>query len=453
MKGKNKEIFFVIYFFYSLFLISIFLSFKVSKQCFIFYFLSYTPFIIFCIINELRNKHLLCFLFYAFNLEFLVFMIFRIYYVNVSENSWRVKYTRQEDCIYALQLILLSIIIMFLVQILITNLKRGVYRNGRDVKKEFGLCKNELNMICIVFLIYLYVFFRKFSFGSTRVYTTNRSSVSYEIGLYAIILIMFISFLISVLFFEKEARKSRLYILTLLLYLVEMVSIGFKGYRYILVFIAIEFLFLLFDHGKVSMKKIVQFCIMGVGLYVLMTYIKYWYLGTTYMGINSIGLHERNIFYSFVALINELDGSVYRSENTYANGILLLIPRFISGQFSLVSSGNAIIRYFDQGWLGTGMNMGAYYLAEAYMNFKLFGVMAVSVIMAIVILKLEVIKNMNSFWGKFYYAYVLGQTYNIVYYGFTGYFRTLIYYACFLTLIWISHKCYIAIRTDKNIRI
>lgn len=453
MRYKNKEIFFTTYLFYSLFLISLFLTFKVSKPCFLFFFGSYIPFITFFMINELKNKHLICFLFHAFNLELLAFMTFRIYFVKISENSWRIKYHRQEDCVYALQLILLSIIIMILTQMLITNLKKGIYRKRQDTRKGLGLCKNELNIICIIFLIYLYIFFDKFGFGSTRIYTVNRSSSSYEIGLYAIILMMFISFLISILFFEKEARKSRLYILTLSLYLVEMVSIGFKGYRYILVFIAIQFLFLFFDHVKVSMKKIICFCMVGVGFYVLMTYVKYWYIGTGYMGINSIGLHERNIFYSLVALINELEGVIYRNENTYVNGILLLIPRFISGQFSLPSSGNAIIRYFDQGWLGTGMNMGAYYLAEAYMNFKLIGVVVASVIIAIVIFNLEKIKNINCFEGKFYYAYVLGQTYNIVYYGFTGYFRILIYYACFLMLIGISHKCYITIRTGEKIRI
>ena len=97
--------------------------------------------------------------------------------------------------------------------------------------------------------------------------------------------------------------------------------------------------------------------------------------------------------------------------------------------------------------------MGAYYLTEAYMNLRLFGIPAVSVIMAIVIFQLEAIKNRNRFEGKFYYAYVLGQTYNIVYYGFTGYFRILIYYACFLALIGISHKIYIAMRTGEKIRI
>ncbi len=453
MKYKNKEIFFIIYFFYSLLLVGVLLFFKVSKQCFLFCFVTDIPFITFYMIRELRKKHLICFLFHAFNLEFLVFMIFRIYFADVSENSWRIKYNRQEDCVYALQLILLSMIIMILTQILSANLIGGIGRKRQDGKKGLGLCRNELNIICIVFLIYLSIFFEKFGFGSTRIYTTNRSSSSYEIGLYAIILMMFISFLISVLFFEKEARKSWLYILTLLLYLVEMISIGFKGYRYILVFVAIEFLFLFFDHVKVSMKKIICFCIVGIGFYVLMTYVKYWYIGTTYMGINSVGLHERNIFYSLVALIKELEGTANRSDNTYVNGILLLVPRFISGQFSLASSGNAIIRYFDQGWLGTGMNMGAYYLTEAYMNLRLFGIPAVSVIMAIVIFQLEAIKNRNRFEGKFYYAYVLGQTYNIVYYGFTGYFRILIYYACFLALIGIIHKIYIAMRTGEKIRI
>ena len=396
------------------------------------------------ILKCVKKKEFTKVVFYGLNFELILFMLLWVYAFKIQESSWRLHFFGDKNSDIAIFAMNVSFYIMIIADIFFDIALNKIRIKKVSRIKESILSDLEINVWLTVFLGYLIMVFWNIGFGTIRIYSTEKGNITYLTGRYAIILVIFLSVILGILRYRPDIVKNIYYDIILLLYLLELISVSFHGYRYLLVIICVEMIEIVFSRIEVNSKQIFLLLLVVFGVYVLLTLMKIVYIqnafGNVWYGIDAVGKHERNNFYSLIAIINNTK-KLNIEENTYINGLLIVVPRTISGR-DIQTGANVLIKYYDQGWVGTGINMGAYYITEAFFNYKTVGVFCVSIIIPFVFCIVEKMKKGKNFLGKYFYMYFLGQVYSIIYYGFANYFRYMLYYFLLILGIDIIHRIF-----------
>lgn len=376
------------------------------------------------LLNSFKKKHYLFLSFVALTFETMLVITLFKYILNVPETSWRRAYEMSRACETSLYYIAVSLLILVLIYWLVSQgFEQTSIRSWNAIK----LNRRGYVLLTVLALVYAVVFAFEGGFLTVRNYETDGSSSM--ISIYRIIqaLLITISFCADFPIGKNIYRALRC--ISMFSYVLLDVAMGVVGYRFILVEVLFFILFLNLTSIKRVKPKTIIITIVGLTvLYFILTYIRNRIMGGG-AGIESLFRHERNIFYSLVAIvINRPRNGI----NTYYNTILNLLPRAITG-FKTDNTGRILIRYIYRNlYDSSSRTMGAFYLTEAYYNFGAVGIVCVTFTIGIILSFLEWRrKNYNVKRYSIYYFFA-AQMYNVVYYGSSNYVKILFYYVIFV---------------------
>ncbi|MBG9471678.1 O-antigen polymerase [Priestia megaterium] len=390
---------------------------------------------LFCIFDAFFKKMYLFFLFEVLTTELLAVMLIRSLVLHLSEDSWRVTYNIDDVSNISLRYIAMSLAIIGIVQILgmiMPNKNKATFSFSHSQNLKI----NNFNPILLFFngfaVLFLAYFILKAQVFSTRNYaeTIDTTFLPIFIMMISVYLFLFKDLL-------KNIKRNNLISLTTWIvsgcYILVFLIMAFKGYRFLLVQIGtLSFFMYVLNKRRVSIKSVCKLGIIGLVFYVVLILIKTQYLD----GQNSNSLlfgHERNIFFSLNAVINN---SFSAETNTYLSTLLNLLPKVITGNEHLNVSG-IIMQYINPtAYYQTGVTVGAFYLTEAYISFGKVGIFIVSLVISIILLILERMKTKNiSPIYVYIYIFIGAQMFNIVYYGSLNYTKQIIYFIIMLLLL------------------
>ena len=213
-----------------------------------------------------------------------------------------------------------------------------------------------------------------------------------------------------------------------------------NGFRFIFmeVFLIIVFLNL----EKIKKTSIFAIGIIAFILYIFFTIISIYRNGISEINqvnfLNSMFGHERSEFYSLNAIIiNRPSNHV----NTYLNTITNILPSaFLKGDTIYENTGRILLKYISiDAYNSSNITYGGFYLTEAYFNFGTIGIYLVSFILSAFIISVEKNSTKNIIINLCYYM-IISQSYTIVFYGSSNYFKPIFYYLIFAVLL---SKCYV----------
>lgn len=387
----------------------------------------------FCILKSLKNNHYLNFIFIVLLLEVLLGVFFTNYLIDIKETSWRLNYNVQDINFISVKLLCISIIIFVLIY------NTTLY--GKLSKKELNFHVNEsfFNLLCLVILIFLPFFVNKSGFMTVRNYEITNNISSPLMGVYRILQILF--FVLASLIIHN-ANKS-------LQVLRCIVCIGFVsidllmcifGYRFIFVELLFLLLFIkLYKIKTIKKKTLLLLLFVVVFIYLMFTIISI----TRESGLEEVNLqtifnnlfkHERNEFYTLNAIIR--NRPQIRTINTYYNTFINILPGIVT-RASKENTGRLLLQYINlSAYKNSEITYGGFYLAEAYFNYGYKGAIIINIIVGFVLCFLETHKR--TLMGILIYFLFISQSYSILFYGSSNYFKFILYFLVLVYLLFLT---------------
>lgn len=396
-----------------------------------------------CIIDAIKKKYYIFLLFESIIYELLAVIIFRKFVLGLEENSWRLTYDNIQTNIISCKYIMCSLLIIMFFHTILSVMDKNCTFNIE--MKKIKLSSSKLNIYFLLMIIFITIYMLKENIFLTRGYSVNQNVTL--LSIYRIIFSIYILFYLSAEYICIIHKYMARFIF--IIYMAVAIILGaISGYRFVIVEIFILIVIQkIFKIKKMSFFKIFMIIIIFLGAYAVFTFIKYIYIGNNNISFNQMLFnHERNIFYSLNAIIENT--STYSPEiNTYMESFKNLLPRIITKSNSL-NTGGILMQYITSN--DSNINMGGFYLTEAYFVFSSFGIFLISVIISIIMLILEKLKY-KYFKGiyRYFYIFVVSQTMNIAYYGSSNYMKIILYYLICLTL----YSYYIKITTVRSTNI
>ncbi len=380
----------------------------------------FTPICAVELIDCIKRQNYLFFCFFGMTLEIFFAMLLNFFVICGEETSWRLLYNSTELNQKSLQYIFASLVLFLILYILLLS-NRGDFETNVLSSCNFYISKINLLGFEILFGIILIYYILKIRTFTFRSYSANQSLV--------IIILFRACFLIGLILFYKF-KKDRLLLIELVIGTCIALLLGLvTGYRYILFETVILFIFLHLSRiKKIKAKNIIILVILLLSFYLAMVIVK----ANLTKGDWTIQLfsHERNLFYSLNAIIKNM-GTTY--ESTYLSTVKNILPKFITGSKDM-NTGGILMKYISPTIQSeTGINMGGFYLTEAYANFHIVGIYLVSFIFAIMLIIIERCKHkiFKTRYGSrvfcIFYLILISQTNNMVYYGSSNYVKILVY--------------------------
>ncbi len=376
------------------------------------------------IIDSFKNRAFVFFSFISFTYETLFLITLFRFILKIPETSWRRGFSFSPSCEVALFYIDISLILL--------GFFYWVGLSGCKKKMEYTGTQYQLNvkgyfLFAILTIIYAIFFIYRGGFLSLRTYEYDGSVLL--MSLYRIIQAALVTASYCINYQKKSIIVRIVRVLSLSVYMLLDVVMGILGYRYILVEIVLFIAYLNLDKIKrIKAKTIIIICISAIISYFLLTYIRIRSTGGV-NGIESFFRHERNIFYSLVAIIDTrpTDGL-----NTYYNTMMNLLPKLITHS-TADNTGRVLIRYIYSTLYNTSkLTMGGFYLTEAYYNYRFWGVIGATCVFGLMIVLAETKINRECLKGYLMYFFIAAQTYNIVYYGSSNFVKIILYYFIFV---------------------
>lgn len=376
-----------------------------------------------------KNKHFVYFIFTAFDVEMLMAMFISIYVFKTQETSWRTNYDIDNINFLSLKLICISLIIMFFTYNCLIDGEKKVLQKPVLVWNHHFLL---ILYIAIILFIPIFVINEKETFFSLRDYTQITGTTL--ISLYRLLQVVFFT-----TYYKKDKNSFRFikYIGNILFFLFIMIDflMCINGFRFILMEVVLLLIFLNLE--KMKKKSIFLIGILAVVLYVFFTAISIYRNGITEINqenfFKSMFGHERSEFYSLNAiLINRPSEHI----NTYMETISHIIPSvFLKGNELYENTGRILLKYISiEAYNSSNITYGGFYLTEAYFNFGTIGIVLISFILSVFFICVEKDSTKNIVANLCYYI-IISQSYTIVFYGSSNYFKPIFYYFIFAVLL------------------
>lgn len=243
--------------------------------------------------------------------------------------------------------------------------------------------------------------------------------------------IAFMMIYLSAAYFATRWMNGKSWRIGILFPSLSSLLFAYAGFRYCLVGIALIFATAYMQKNKVSLKKAIAFLFLAFLAYSLMTIIAISRnLDTTPFEVatklisgqldkltflSAAGAHEQNIYYSYVRTLENQE--IYYG-SLYLDVFIRTLPSFIYANLfdttrvnDLISAIAAPISIFD-----TKLNLGAFFLAEAHLNFGLTGVIIIYSASIFLIDSIESIQQ-KSLTAKIMYFVSIANLPNYIYYG------------------------------------
>lgn len=389
------------------------------------------PIILFIMINCLKNKFYMYILFLGMVSEiyYVIFFVKKI--VNIPETSWRYQYDITYYNYKSLKYIMISILIISIIYLLY------LAREHKNFSNDNSIYKYNLDTIN-------WYIFQMFYLGVLLYYIISLNNIglrNYAQNNYAanMILIFFrVCFLTSIILYNFTVNKKFHAYLKYEIFMGTIIAILLiiKGYRYILFETFVVLFFLgLSKLKKIKIRNLIIIAIVLCFFYFVLVIIKSHYIGRD---IHSLFFnHEKNLFYSFNAIIK----NVHTNLHTYTSTIKNLLPKAITKSRDL-NTGGILMQYISKDiYKNERITMGGFYLAEAYANFRGAGIYLINVIISFCIVLFELKNKKHK--GLFFcclYIFLLSQLHSVVYYGSSNYLKLIVYYIMFTFIITYKYK-------------
>jgi len=141
--------------------------------------------------------------------------------------------------------------------------------------------------------------------------------------------------------------------------------------------------------------------------------------------ISSAGAHEQNIYYSLLEVF--MRGQVYYGA-LYVDSVIRVLPSFVyGGLFETLRTADVIAAIAaPQELVEARLNLGAFFLAESYLNFGLMGAYLVFLLSMAVFSFVESHQGKSSSWNIMYYV-MIALLPNYIYYGLNSMLKMVVY--------------------------
>ena len=262
--------------------------------------------------------------------------------------------------------------------------KVKVYSRTRTDYKSVMWAKPVRLAMYVMGLLPMFIFLLLLS-GKSRDIWLEESGA----GDVAIINIAFMMIYLCAAYFMTSWARERIWGLGFMISLASAVLFAYAGFRYCLVGVALIAVTAYMQKNPIKLSKALFFVFCAVISYALLTIIAIsrnfdvspitvlMRLASGELDslsvISAAGAHEQNIYYSYVRTLEHRH--IYYG-SLYLDVIIRTLPSFIYGNFfdttrvnDVISSIAAPSTFFD-----TKLNLGAFFLSEAYLNFGRIGI-------------------------------------------------------------------------------
>lgn len=373
-----------------------------------------------CLYDSVRCKNYVYLCLVGLVLEIFLTINISLLFGNGIETSWRALYNKSSLNEQSIRYIFSSLLILLFVYYL---------RNYGGKSKEssvledihFKIPQLKYQFFELIFGVILLYYLSQLNALVLRSYASNQN---------VLILCLFRACLLIGLILQRYNSHRKFLLCENFLAFIIVLALTFRaGLRYLIVEWFVLLLFLNLSRiKKIKLRNIIVLAVVAIIFYISLVYIKAKITGGTFA--DSIFRHERNLFYSLNALIANI-GENY--EMTYFSTIKNILPKALTGS-SDMNTGGILMKYISPSIQSdTGINMGGFYLTEAYANIHGFGIYLSSIVIGIFISTIEKKKNrkFNSTYSRnmffFFYLILISQMYSVVCYGSSNYIKLIIY--------------------------
>lgn len=432
IKVNKKQ---VIYTFYCIFLLilSCFLQ-NVGNS--LIFAAAFLPIVVIILLDSVANKNWLYLCFFGLSVELHYVMVLCICIIKAPETSWRLWYDREELNCISLQFQMMSILLLAIIYF-IALYRQRFKNNVSEIKFSVTTTTLKLYIFMAIYAITILYYLPVAFMGGKRDYNA--------LGNNLILSLFRVCCLLSWILLQNAKGRQKLFLfIESLIGLIVVSLLSINGYRYLLVENAVALLILNITRIKLIRKKnLILIFILVVMFYFLMVFFKMYLTGRSFSSI--LFNHEKSLFYSLNGVISNIGNG---HEWTYLSTLNNILPKAWTGSSDL-NTANQIMKYINyDSYLQiiankAGVNVGGYYLTEAYVNFHEFGICFMTAFFGIVFSLMERIRIKYDFKSAMFQTLYYGlttQMFSIVYYGSSNYFKFLVYYLIFSFIIFKRFK-------------
>lgn len=428
MTKKNKSQVFLILYSLVLFVFSAFFQ-KTDNTLFI--SLAFLPVAVIIAVNAVSHKSWLFVCFFALSAEMYYALVLCLCVIGAPETSWRIAYNIQEYNDTSLRFIMNSLLLLAFVYLTLLY-KKPLKNDMSEMLFCIQTSSLKINAFLFVFACASVYYIPQIFIGGTRNYNVQENIM--------IMSLFRVCCLLSWILLKcTVGRQRKMLIAECIIASVIIVFFSFYGYRFILFENVIAILILNITRIKrIDLKTWIALIVFFIVFYLILTEIK---ASITNRSADSILFsHEKNLYYSLNAIIANIGDN---TEKTYLSTIRNILPKAITGSTDLNTS-SILVKYIDYNLYlqitaqHVGVNMGAYYLTEAYANFHQAGIYIVTLFFGVIIALIEKLRLNNKVRTNFFQCFYYGlttQVFTIVYYGSSNYVKFLVYYLIFSFII------------------
>lgn len=221
---------------------------------------------------------------------------------------------------------------------------------------------------------------------------------------------------------------------------------AYSGFRYCLIGCVLIFVTCYLYREKLGIIKMVVFVVGGLAFYLMLTLAAMSRnLDVSFLSVVadvfsgrldlsavavSFGAHEQNIYYSFLKTI---ESGRFEHGLLYLDSIIRVLPSFLYSEFFDTRRVNDVVLEVGapSHMLGTSLNLGAFFLAEAYLNFGRVGLYAIPLFFLYAVGGLQR-RASKSFSYLMIYFVIVANIPNYVYYGSNSILKLIFYSFIFI---------------------
>jgi hypothetical protein len=385
----------------------------------------------------IKNKKIVSALFLGLVLDLLLVIFIKYSLLNTDVTSWRSLYVNDSNMYLGLYYLNQSIIILKMGYKFFCNLSiKNNYSpecNGYSHSKSLAFLPNLLILFFILVDVLFVLIEGSVILGGREVWLTGRTSFPW-------VEVFYLNLLMSVIMIHVYKVRS---VLSIILYSINIfitLYFAITGFRGILVFyVFCVFAIVVLKRNRITLKELRRVAVIALISIILLNVLSLVRTGTDSVQnlseefLSHFGLHEENIFTSFVGTLNQDKES---DTVTYIDSILAIFPSgFFGNSYRYVRVNNLIGSiFFTNEQLNAGHNVGAFYLAEGVYNWGSLGVYISTIIyLTITVLSEKILRKITEL-RLAIYIIMCGNIYTGVYYG-SATFVKMIFYELILVAI------------------